>query len=207
VQTTSVCRRQPSSVTTSWYSSAQTSARATIVGSSSRAERCFGCATSPTTDTPRTLTSRLWMAFRPRMRLLQLHRWPDIPEDAGIEGYALDEVTAEKLRCIAERQQCRDLFDMHELLDGNHVDALEAWELYLRKAAHDVARGRQRTSPREWSTTFSRRMESYKRLWDEELGEYLTIGRRPVWFGLCHRSARRVPVVRAQAGGDQVLSG
>lgn len=108
-------------------------------------------------------------------RLSIERRWPDIPEDAGIEGYALDEVAAEKLRCVAERQQCRDLFDMHELLDGNHVDALEAWELYLRKAAHDVVRGRQRTSPRDWSTTFDHRLESYKRLWDDELAEYLTI--------------------------------
>jgi predicted nucleotidyltransferase component of viral defense system len=124
-------------------------------------------------------------------------RWPDIPEDAGIEGYALDEVAAEKLRCIAERQQCRDLFDMHELLDGNHVDALEAWELYLRKAAHDVVRGRQRTSPREWSTTFERRMESYKRLWDDELGEYLTVD--VPHFGEVERRTRKFlsPVLAA----------
>jgi uncharacterized protein len=130
-------------------------------------------------------------------RLSIKRRWPDIPEDAGIEGYALDEVAAEKLRCIAERQQCRDLFDMNELLDGNHVDALEAWELYLRKAAHDVVRGRQRTSSREWSTTFERRLESYKRLWDDELGEYLTVD--VPHFGEVERRTRKFlsPVLAA----------
>lgn len=100
-------------------------------------------------------------------------RWPDLPDGAGIEGYTLDEVAAEKLRCIAERLQCRDLYDIHELLDGGHIDALEAWELYLRKAANDVARGRQRTAPREWAVAFERRLDAYRDRWDEELGDYL----------------------------------
>lgn len=130
-------------------------------------------------------------------------RWPDIPEGAGIEGYALDEVAAEKLRCIAERQQCRDLFDMHELLDGGHVDPLEAWELYLRKSAHDIVRGKQRTSPRQWAATFDRRLQSYKRLWDDELSEYLTVG--VPHFGDVERRTRKLlaPVLdaaRAHAG-------
>ncbi|MDQ6948482.1 MAG: nucleotidyl transferase AbiEii/AbiGii toxin family protein [Actinomycetota bacterium] len=60
-----------------------------------------------------------------RRRIPMLQRWPDLPDDPAIEGYTLEEVTAEKLRCIAERLQCRDLYDMHELLDGGHVDALE----------------------------------------------------------------------------------
>jgi uncharacterized protein len=81
-------------------------------------------------------------------RPLSLHRrWPDLPEEASVEGYALDDVAAEKLRCIAERQQCRDLFDIHELLARELVDPLEAWHLYLRKAENDLARSRQRTSP------------------------------------------------------------
>ena len=100
-------------------------------------------------------------------------RWPDMPQAAAIEGYALDEVGAEKLRCIAERVQCRDLYDLHELLDGGHIEPLEAWELYLRKAANDLAQGKQRTSPREWAEVFARRLVSYKRLWDGELRDYI----------------------------------
>jgi predicted nucleotidyltransferase component of viral defense system len=99
-------------------------------------------------------------------------RWPDLPEAAAIEGYTLDEVGAEKLRCIAERVQCRDLYDLYALLDGQHIDPLEAWELYLRKAANDRAQGKQRTPPREWASTFARRLDTYKRLWDGELGDY-----------------------------------
>jgi hypothetical protein len=116
-------------------------------------------------------------------------RWPDLPEGTAIDGYTLDEVAAEKVRCIAERLQCRDLYDMHQLLDGGHVDPLEAWHLYLRKAENDRGRGRQRTSPHVWSATFERRMVAYRDRWDEELSDYLP-GGVPA-FGDVERRSRR----------------
>lgn len=120
---------------------------------------------------------------------IDLHpRWPDLPEGTAIDGYTLDEVAAEKVRCIAERLQCRDLYDIHQLLDAGHVDPLEAWHLYLRKTKNDQVRGRQRTSPREWSATFERRMSAYRSRWDEELGDYLP-GEIPA-FGDIERRSR-----------------
>lgn len=129
-------------------------------------------------------------------RLPIKRRWRDIPQDANIEGYTLHEVAAEKLRCIAERQQCRDLFDMHELLHGSYIDPLDAWHLYLRKAANDVARNRTRTSPRQWAATFERRLESYRRLWDGELSDYLP---EVPHFGEIERHTRRLlaPILAA----------
>ncbi|MGH9131913.1 MAG: nucleotidyl transferase AbiEii/AbiGii toxin family protein [Acidimicrobiales bacterium] len=122
--------------------------------------------------------------------------WPDLPVDAAIESYTLSEVGAEKLRCIAERVQCRDLYDLHELLDGQHIDAMEAWHLYLRKSANNVMRGRQRTPPREWASAFDRRLTAYRRLWDRELGDYLS---ETPSFGDVERRSRRhlAPVVAA----------
>ncbi len=108
-----------------------------------------------------------------RTRVALQRRWPDLPDDAAIDGYTLDEVSAEKVRCIAERLQCRDLYDMHELLDGGHVNALDAWQLYLIKAENDEGRGRQRTPPREWLAMFERRLAAYRDRWDGELGDYL----------------------------------
>ncbi len=116
-------------------------------------------------------------------------RWPDLPEGTAIDGYTLDEVAAEKVRCIAERLQCRDLYDIHELLDDGNVDPLEAWHLYLRKAENDEGRRRQRTSPREWSATFERRMAGYRDRWDEELGDYLP-GEVPAFADIERRSRR-----------------
>ncbi len=78
-------------------------------------------------------------------RLSLRQRWPDLPVDAAIEGYTLDDVGAEKLRCIAERLQCRDFLDLHELLDGHHIDPMEAWLLNLRKAANCGAPSRMTT--------------------------------------------------------------
>jgi hypothetical protein len=130
-------------------------------------------------------------------RRLCLHRGgPIYPAEAAIEGYTLDEVGAEKLRCVAERLQCRDLYDLHELLDGQHIDALETWHLYLRKAANDVARGRQRTPPREWAATFDRRLAAYRDRWGQELGDYLS---RVPGFGDVERWSRRHlgPVIAA----------
>ncbi len=122
-------------------------------------------------------------------RIAVQRRWPDLPADTAIEGYTLDEVSAEKVRCIAERLQCRDLYDLHELLDGGHVDALDAWHLYLRKAENDEGRGRRRTPPREWSATFERRITVYRERWDDELGEYLPGDVTP--FGEVERQTRR----------------
>ena len=78
---------------------------------------------------------------------------------------------------------------MQRLLDGGHVDPLEAWHLYLRKTENDRGRGRQRTSPRAWSATFERRMVAHRIRWDEELGDYLP-GEIPA-FGDVERRSRR----------------
>lgn len=129
-------------------------------------------------------------------RRVALHaRWPDMLTDATIEGYTLDEVGAEKLRCIAERVQCRDLYDLHELLGGGHIEPLEAWRLYLRKAAHDLAHHKQRTPPREWADVYLRRLGTYKRQWDGELQDYIP-GEIPA-FGTIERRIKRYlgPVV------------
>ncbi len=124
-----------------------------------------------------------------RTRINLQSRWPDLPDGAAIDGYTIDEVAAEKVRCIAERVQCRDLYDMHQLLDADLVDPLDAWYLYLRKAENDRSRGRQRKSPREWFATFERRVVAYQKRWESELGDY------PPWgipaFGDVERRCRR----------------
>jgi len=131
-------------------------------------------------------------------RLVALHaRWPDMPETATIEGYTLNEVAAEKLRCIAERVQCRDLYDLHELLDGDHIDPLDAWELYLRKATNDLGHGKQRTPPREWAAALTRRLDAYRQRWEGELGDYIP-GEIPSFGAIERRVKRRLsPVVAA----------
>jgi predicted nucleotidyltransferase component of viral defense system len=107
-------------------------------------------------------------------------------------------VGAEKLRCIAERVQCRDIYDLYELLDGGHINPLEAWELYLRKAANDLVQGKQRTPPREWAATFARRLDSYKRQWNGELRDYIP-GEIPSFGSIDRRIKRHLGPVFAAA--------
>jgi predicted nucleotidyltransferase component of viral defense system len=134
-------------------------------------------------------------------RVSHQRTWPDLPDGASIEGYTLGEVAAEKLRCIAERTQCRDLYDLRHLLENTHVEPLEAWELYRRKAANDLARGKQRTPPRQWAARFELRLATYRQRWEEELGDYL---RDVPAFAEAERQTRRWlrPVLAAAASLD-----
>ena len=45
-----------------------------------------------------------------------LPRWPDLPE-TGVRVYPLVEIAGEKLRCIMQRMQCRDLYDLWLLFE------------------------------------------------------------------------------------------
>lgn len=94
-----------------------------------------------------------------------LRRWPDVPE-VSVAAYTTLEITAEKLRCILQRLQCRDLVDLYLLLDDQ--DPTSAAELFRRKAAH---RGIDATT---FAEKFEKRLQSYKKRWEQELAEYLS---------------------------------
>jgi predicted nucleotidyltransferase component of viral defense system len=81
--------------------------------------------------------------------------------------YTLEEVTAEKLRCVLQRLQCRDILDLHELLVVRGVDAEEVWPLFERKARH---RG---YNPAGFAERLEARTPQYKRRWDTELVDHV----------------------------------
>lgn len=94
--------------------------------------------------------------------------WRDLPAEALVHGYTLTEVCAEKLRCIIQRRQCRDVYDLWSLLENrSSVDLLDAWHRFERKAEHRGLRsldffGRW-TNGSDW----------YRQRWDRELADYL----------------------------------
>lgn len=81
--------------------------------------------------------------------------------------YATEEVAAEKLRCVIQRLQCRDISDLHRLLviEGVVVDGV--WSLFEMKAEHLGFKAEQ----------FGQRLESrsrnYERRWLTELEVHL----------------------------------
>lgn len=83
-----------------------------------------------------------------------------------VRSYTRLETAGEKLRCVLQRFQCRDLVDLDALLDGP-VDPGEARQRFERKALH---RG---LDPTTFPAKFELRMVSYQQRWSAELGDYL----------------------------------
>ena len=88
-------------------------------------------------------------------------------EEARCRVYTPEEIAAEKLRCVMQRLQCRDLYDLHELLMVNGVDAEAIWPLFERKARH-----RDR-DPGRFGESFADRVPRWEERWDGELIEYV----------------------------------
>jgi predicted nucleotidyltransferase component of viral defense system len=106
-------------------------------------------------------------------------------EDQGSQQclvYTLEEIAAEKLRCVLQRQQCRDLYDLHELLVTHGVDAQLLWPAFERKARH-----RER-DPADFAKRFESLAPEWKRLWAGELGDYVN---SPPPFDSVLRAVRR----------------
>ncbi|MEZ4226095.1 MAG: nucleotidyl transferase AbiEii/AbiGii toxin family protein [Polyangiaceae bacterium] len=108
-----------------------------------------------------------------------LRRWADTPE-CNVAAYTRLETTAEKLRCVLQRRQCRDFLDLSLLLGEEELDAVV--DLFRRKATH---RG---LDPAKFAERFERRVGEYERQWNQELEQYL--GEVP-HFEEVERSVRR----------------
>lgn len=116
--------------------------------------------------------------------------WRDLPDDAGLCAYTLNEICAEKLRCVIQRRQCRDVYDLWALLDDRGgADLFEAWHRFERKAEHrglDASRFFDR-----WDEG----VDWYSAGWGAELEDYL--GEQcPDFDSVARVLARRVSELR-----------
>lgn len=109
--------------------------------------------------------------------------WDDLPAVGEVTVYTTGEILAEKLRCIMQRSQCRDLYDVHVLVDVVGVDPGDVVEAFRRKSRH------RSLDPDEFATTLARRLETYKRRWSNELAEY--VGPDVAPFDAVERAVRR----------------
>lgn len=93
--------------------------------------------------------------------------WSDLPAPAAFDVYPLDEITAEKLRCVIQRVQCRDLYDLYRLTRDLKVDLRELTGLF-----HNKARAKS-IDPALFPTRFEERTEKYEERWEREMREHL----------------------------------
>ena len=111
-----------------------------------------------------------------------LGRYPDQP-DVQVCVYTLDEVAAEKLRCVIQRLQARDLFDLYELFDGKSLVAEHIWPSFERKAKH------KGINPARFADSFEKRIPQWKTRWQGEMAEH--VPGDPTPFETIERVVRR----------------
>ena len=113
-----------------------------------------------------------------------LPRWPDIPEAITFPVYPLAEIAGEKMRCVMQRMQCRDLFDLWRLLKEPDVDPHEVTDIFTQKAAH------RNLNPSDFKTSYRSRLQQYQRRWTNELENHLS-GRDMPHFEHVERTVTR----------------
>jgi predicted nucleotidyltransferase component of viral defense system len=108
--------------------------------------------------------------------------WPDLPAPVAFSVYSLEEISAEKLRCIIQRVQCRDLYDLWRLTEDKGVVLDEVLPLFERKAR---SKG---LDPASFRDRFEDRIDRYKRRWSTEMSEHVA---DPPRFDEVVRAVRR----------------
>jgi predicted nucleotidyltransferase component of viral defense system len=98
---------------------------------------------------------------------IQAGLWDDLPESRPSDVYPVEEITAEKLRCIIQRVQCRDLYDVMRLTEDLKVDLSDIRGLFESKSR---IKG---LDPATFAEKFGDRVDRYKDRWDREMREHL----------------------------------
>lgn len=118
--------------------------------------------------------------------------WSDLPPAVTFDVYPIEEIAAEKLRCIIQRVQCRDLYDIYRLVEDVGVNLAEIRPLFERKAeAKEI-------DPATLEDRFEDRLDRYKTRWVTEMSEH--VSNRP-------RLEDVVRVVRRQLRGAGLIGG
>jgi predicted nucleotidyltransferase component of viral defense system len=94
--------------------------------------------------------------------------WEDLSEPVPLDAYPVTEIGAEKLRCLIQRVQCRDLYDLDRLTSDLGLSLPEIRPLFEEKArAKDL-------DPSIFAERFNDRIDRYKDRWNEEMSEHLS---------------------------------
>lgn len=93
-------------------------------------------------------------------------RYSDRPQErSALPTYTLEEVSAEKLRCVMQRALCRDISDLHRLFVREGIDVETVWPMFEEKA-----RARN-LDPVRFAERMSAREPQYRRRWKPELSD------------------------------------
>jgi uncharacterized protein len=93
--------------------------------------------------------------------------WPDLPDPVPFAIYSVDEIGAEKLRCVIERALCRDLYDLFRLTEDAGLSLTEVRQLFERKARA------KSLDPSVLANRFDDRVKRCSERWNTEMSEHL----------------------------------
>ena len=93
--------------------------------------------------------------------------WSDLPDAVAFAVYSVDEIAAEKLRCVIQRVQCRDLYDIFRLVEDIGVSLGGVRPLFEQKA---TTKG---LDPATFADKFADRIDRYKGRWGREMSDHL----------------------------------
>lgn len=93
--------------------------------------------------------------------------WSDLPDPAPFDVYPIEEIGAEKLRCIIQRVQCRDLYDLHRLTDDGGLDLGAIRPLFEAKCSV------KSIDPGTFPERLADRIGRYRPRWATEMGEHV----------------------------------
>lgn len=95
-----------------------------------------------------------------------ISRYSDQSEDgSAITTYTLEEIAAEKLRCVIQRLLCRDISDLHRLFVREEIEVEMVWPLFEEKARA------KNLDPGRFSERLAAREPQYRRRWEQELAD------------------------------------
>lgn len=93
--------------------------------------------------------------------------WPDLPDPAPFDVYPVDEIGAEKLRCIIQRVQCRDLYDLYRLTDDVGLDLGAIRPIFEAKC------NAKNVDPGTFADCLTDRVGRYRPRWVTEMSEHV----------------------------------
>ena len=137
-----------------------------------------------TVKTDITIRERIVLALEDRPILRGYEEYRDLPEDAAVRVYSLDEVAVEKTVALLDRarNEPRDLYDLWFLTSGGHVDLSDLVDPVVRKLEF---RG---LTLAHVGKEFTAREARYKKLWQVRLAAQMA---ELPEFGAVYREVRR----------------
>ena len=146
-----------------------------------------------TVKTDITIRERIVLPLEKRPILRGYEEYRDLPGDARVRVYSLNEVAVEKTVALLDRarNEPRDLYDLWFLTSGGHVDLSDLVDPFARKLEF---RG---LTPAQVRKEFAAKEVRYKKLWQVRLAAQMA---ELPEFGAVYREVRRA-LRQADLGG------